>query len=217
MTRSEEIFENIQRAIREGELPAGYQATEPELATKFGVSRATLREALVKLEGKGTIEIIPRRGIRVLPLTIEDLQEIYEILTFLEPQVAATVAARKHDAKTLKPLEQAMTDMESSLKANDLDAWAEADERFHFALLDLHGNARLSQFVSILYDQAHRARMVTLRLRALPVQSSKEHREIFTAIKKGDPKACMSAFVAHRGRAAEELVSVLKQSGIRQL
>lgn len=53
-------------------------------------------------------------------------------------------------------MEQATTEMEAALTHNDLDAWADADDRFHLALLELHGNRRLLGFVTALNDQVHR-------------------------------------------------------------
>lgn len=63
-------------------LPPGYQAPEPELALRFGVSRTTIREALIRLEAEGLVELIPRRGARVLPIRADDMKEIYRNTVF---------------------------------------------------------------------------------------------------------------------------------------
>lgn len=114
-------------------------------------------------------------------------------------------------------MEQAVTDMEEALAREDLDAWAEADDRLHLALLDLHGNRRLRSVFLALNDQVHRARMVTLRLREAPVKSNEEHREILEGLRKGDPEATRRAFLNHRQRAAKELMDIPIKSGIGQL
>lgn len=217
MSRAAEVYDELKNEIRLGELPPGFQAPEPELAQKFEVSRSTIREALVRLEGEGFIELIPRRGARVLPLRIEDLKEIYQILALIEPNIAREIANRKPTEKDLASLEKAIIDMEKAVKKEDLDAWAQADDRFHLALLDLLDNARLSQFLSGMLDQAHRARMVTLRMRQLPVKSTQEQRDIFEAIKAGNPNKSYKTFSAHRERTNVELIEVLTKTGIRQL
>lgn len=217
LTRADEVYDVLKGEIRLNQMPPGYQAPEPELALRLGVSRTTIREALIRLQSDGLVELIPRRGARVLPLRVDDMREIYEILTSIEPDAAARLAARKPSALELAPMEEAAADMELALTHEDLDAWAEADDRFHLALLDLHGNRRLLGFVAALNDQVHRARMVTLRLREAPVRSNEEHQDILESLRNGDANAARQAFFEHRQRAAQELVGILVKSGIGQL
>ncbi len=216
-TRASDAYAELKEDIRANRMPPGYQAPEPELAARFGVSRATLREALVRLEAEGLVELIPRRGARVLPIRADDMREIYEIMMSLEPGAAYNLAACNPSPAELAPMDRAADEMEAALERGDLDAWAEADDRFHLTLLDLHGNRRLRGFVTALNDQIHRARMVTLRLRKPPIESNREHREILDCLKRGDAEGARHAFFMHRQRAAEELVNLLVNSGIGQL
>ena len=217
LSRVGDAYERLKDEIRSNHLPPGFQAPEPEIALRLGMSRTPVREALIRLEAEGLVELIPRRGARVLPILRADMQEIYEILTALEPEAAASLAERRPSAAELAPLDEATNRMESALAANDLDAWAEADDMFHRMLLALHGNERLSNFVSSLYDQAHRARIVTLRLRERPVRSTEEHREILEHLRSGDAKATHRAFRDHRQRAARELLALLDDLRLPQL
>ena len=216
-TRVADAYMRIKREIRANRMPPGYLAPEPEIAAGLGMSRTPVREALIRLEGEGLIELIPRRGARVLPLSAGDMREIYEILTALEPEAAASLAARNPSPEALAPLEDAVREMERALEKPDLDRWAEADDQFHRTLLMLHGNRRLSDYLGTLYDQAHRARMVTLRLRALPVKSTAEHREILTHLSLGDSSGARRVFRAHRKRATRELLGILDRYRLPQL
>lgn len=216
-TRADDAYHVLKSEIRMNRMPPGFQAPEPELSLRLGMSRATIREALIRLESERLVELIPRRGMRVLPLRADDMREIYEILTSLEPDVAARLAASRPSADALVTMETASSDMEAALTNGDLDAWAEADDRFHLGMLDLHGNGRLRGVVAELADQVHRARMVTLRLRQPPVKSNEEHRLILKCILEGNAEAARQAFLAHRQRAAKELVGILETSGIGQL
>ena len=210
-SRVEDAYERLKDEIRTNRMPPGFQAPEPEIALRLGMSRTPVREALIRLEAEGLVELIPRRGARVLPIQPEDMREIYEILTALEPDAAARLASRKPSKEELAPLAQATRDMEEALRKEDLDAWAEADDRFHVALLELQGNRRLKNFVMALYDQAHRARIVTMRMRDLPRKSTEEHREILEHLRRGDARATRRVFKEHRRRAAEELLGVLEK------
>lgn len=216
-SRVENAYERLKDEIRTNRLPPGLQASEPEIALRLGMSRTPVREALIRLEAEGLVELIPRRGARVLPIQPEDMREIYEILTALEPDAAARLASRKPSKEELAPLEKATRDMELALGREDLDAWAEADDQFHIALLELQGNRRLRSFVMALYYQAHRARVVTIRMRDLPRKSTEEHREILEHLCRGDARATRRVFKEHRRRAAEELLGILEKYRLGQL
>lgn len=215
--RTVDAYEQLKHEIRSNQLPPGYLIPEPEIALRLGMSRTPVREALVRLEAEGLVELVPRRGARVLPIHAADMQEIYEILTALEPEAAANLAARKLSADDLAPLTEATAEMEAALAADDLDRWAAADDRFHQTLLQLHGNRRLAEFVGALYDQAHRARMITLRLREWPTKSTAEHREILECLRRGDATAAREAFRSHRRRAMAELLSILENFQLPRL
>lgn len=216
-TRVVDAYERLKAEILENRMPAGFQATEPEIALKMGMSRTPVREALLRLEAEGLVELIPRRGARVLPISLDDMREIYEILTVLEPDVAYRLAQANLDKAALHELEQATEDMEQALADGDLDAWAAADNQFHRKLLALHGNKRLMNFVRTICDQAHRARMMTLRLREKPERSTHEHRAVMTYILQGDAEKARDTFRAHRENSAKELLRILEDLRLHNL
>ena len=181
-----DAYRRIKAEILENRMPPGFQALEPELAVRLAMSRTPVREALIRLQEEGLVEVVPRRGMRVLPLSPADMREIYEVLTCVESEAAAMVAASRPTEADLAPLHAATEDMERALAAEDLDAWAEADQRYHVALLELCENKRLVQVAFTHFDQAHRVRMFTLRLREFPVDSTREHREQVAVLQSGD-------------------------------
>lgn len=140
-----------------------------------------------------------------------------DVLTTVEPDIAGRLASENLSAAKLEPMSIIVDRMEMALKREDLDAWAAADDEFHLELFNLHGNRRLRGFIIALNDQVHRARMITLRLRALPVQSNREHQLILRHIQEGDAESARSAALGHRQRAAKELLQILEKSGIGQL
>ena len=217
LSRVNAAYDRLKADILDNTLPPGFMAPEPEIAERLGMSRTPVREALITLQSEGLVELIPRRGVRVLPISANDMREIYELLTLLEPEAAADVAGQVDNAATVAALDASTTRMEQALRANDLEAWARADDDFHRELLRAKGNHRLLAFVNNLFDQAHRARMVTLRLRALPWQSTEDHRAILTAITAGNARQARRIFRRHRQRAASELLGVLEKSRLSNL
>jgi DNA-binding GntR family transcriptional regulator len=207
----------MRRNILDNVWTVGFQATEIEIAELLGMSRTPVREALMRLQQEGLIKVTPRHGMRVLPVSPEDMKQIYQILTSLESTAAELVAARGLSAEELKPLRRASEAMDEALAADDLDAWAQADEQFHTHLLDLCGNEMLRSVVLNFWDRAHRARMVTLRIRPKPVNSTKEHGALVSAIRRGDVAKAGALQRAHRERAGEELLGLLTRLGLSAL
>ena len=115
--------------IFSGELAAGSDHLESELAGLLDMSRTPVREAVLTLESQGLLELRPRKGVRILPLSPEDMAEIYNVLTELESHAAERAAASGYDETELAPLAQAIDDMDAAIAATDLDAWAAADDR----------------------------------------------------------------------------------------
>jgi len=211
------VYAEIRRRILDNVYPPGFQALEQALATELGVSRTPLREALIRLQKEGLVEVVPRHGVRVLPVSPTDMKEIYEILSALESLAAELAARRRPSDAELAPLERASRDMARALEADDLDAWAEADERFHRKLVDLSGNRLLVQSVLSFWDRAHRARRFTLRLRPKPVSSTREQTALIERIRAGDPQGANELNRAHRERASRELLAILERYRLQQL
>ena len=213
----EVAYQRLRRQILDNTLPPGFRALEQELANRLGISRTPVREALIRLQKEGLVEVIPRHGMQVLPVSAADMKDIYEVLTALEGAAVEIVARRAPTEAELAPLVQASRDMAKALKNDELDAWAEADERFHRGLIELSGNRLLVEAVLNLWDRAHRARMSTLRLRTKPVVSTKEHTVLLERLRAGDVKGAVEANRAHRERASRELLEILERYRLQQL
>jgi DNA-binding GntR family transcriptional regulator len=213
----QDAYLRLKQEIRSNRLPPGFHGTEPEMAERLGMSRTPLREALVLLETDGLVEMKPRRGIYILPILPQDMQEIYELLTAIEPEAAASLAARQLSDDQLQPLSDETSKMEQALEDDDLEAWADADDMFHRALLTLHGNQRLLSFANSLFDQAHRARVITLRMREKPYRSTQEHKEVVQHIRDGDVEKAQIIYRQHRERTGAELMAILDKYKLQQL
>ncbi|MEW8384352.1 MAG: GntR family transcriptional regulator, partial [Candidatus Thiodiazotropha taylori] len=89
---TERLFDALQRAIVEGEIPQGSKISEPELARQHGVSRGSLREAMARLEVRKLVERKPNLGARVVTLSYEQLIEIFQLREALEGMAARLAA-----------------------------------------------------------------------------------------------------------------------------
>ncbi|WP_436398959.1 GntR family transcriptional regulator [Roseobacter sp. S98] len=207
----------LRRLIFAGELSPGSDHLETELAERLGMSRTPVREAALMLEAQGLVEVRPRRGIRILPVSPEDMQEIYDILTELEALAASRAASIPPAERDLEPLERSIADMEAALQSEDRQAWADADERFHTELVRLGGNRRIEAITAMMADQVRRARAMTLYMRPAPVKSHEDHRGVLEAIRAGDAETARAIHHAHRTDAGKMLIALLRQHRFHQL
>lgn len=216
-TAAEQAHARLKALILDNLLAPGAQLLEAELALRLGLSRTPVREAMVRLQQEGLVAITPRHGMRVLPIAVEDMREIYDVLTSLEPMAAELLARRADPAAGLDRLQAACDAMEAALAAQDRPAWARADEAFHLGLAELCGNRRLAGMVMQVWEQSHRARLFTLNQRPLPKQSTAEHRRVLQAIAAGDAERAQALYRRHRQRSGTELIALIERSGVAWL
>ncbi|MBB3182019.1 GntR family transcriptional regulator [Variovorax sp. Sphag1AA] len=211
------VYGTLKLRILRNQLSGGSQLLEDTVAAELGVSRTPVREALARLEAEGLVEPIPRHGYRVLPITMDDIREIYEVLSPLETVAAELLAQKKPNSTEVKALQEAVDKMATALKADNLDAWAEADESFHARLVDLCGNRRLAKVAHLLFAQSHRVRLFTLHLRDKPSSSVKHHAALVDAIRKGRPDLARQIHAGQRDNWTATIAQLLERLSIHQL
>jgi DNA-binding GntR family transcriptional regulator len=216
-SQADRAYAALRRLVLDNELPAGTQILEQEAAAKLGMSRTPVREAMLRLARDGMVEIRSRHGMRILPISADDMAEIYDLLYGLESTAAEIVAERGVTGNQMAELDRAVADMDTALSAEDLTKWAAADERFHLLLVELTGNRRLIEAVATYWDQAHRVRVATLRLRPRPTRSNEDHRKLVDAIRRRDGRTARDVHSEHRRRSGKMLVELLRQLGLKSL
>lgn len=217
MSNTASAVDSLRALIFDGSLAAGSDHLESELALRLGMSRTPVREAVLTLAAQGLLDVRPRKGVRILPISSADMREIYDVLTELESMAAANAARAKHPPIAFEPLAQTIKDMEMALSADDRDAWAHADDRFHTELVRLGGNSRVVMIVGMMADQVRRARAVTLYMRPMPSQSNADHRGVLEAIRNGDAAAAERIHRAHRVAAKDMLTNLLDRHRLQHI
>lgn len=214
-SHSQIALDLLRELIFSGELPAGTDHLESELAQRLNMSRTPIREATLLLEAQGLLKIRARKGVRIMSLTVKDMDEIYEILTELESIAAFSAARGKHDPKMLSKLKICVEKMERSIEDESREAWANADENFHNELVKLGGNKRIQLLVENFNDQVRRVRNMTLYLRPLPSKSNQDHRELYDAIAAGKATEARKIHRRHRIQTGKMLIELLKNNGFK--
>ncbi len=211
VSRVDQAYEEIRGRIVNNEYPPSHQVLEHELAAELGMSRTPVREALIRLENEKFVQIVPRHGMRVVPLSLNDLRDVYDVLTALELTAIERLARSGLDDSAAAALAKALDDMDTALKKRDFDGWVSADERFHRTVTDVCGNSRLASMAFMLWDQSHRARLTTVRMRPALEVSNREHRAVVDAIRRGDWRDAVAKHAKHRARTSREILRLLEE------
>lgn len=209
LSRVELAYRQLKNNILSNEFPPGFQALEPEIAKKLGVSRTPVREALIRLEAEKLIELIPRRGMRVLPLVPDDIIEINQVLMGLECTAVELLAKKQCGLDVLRPMVDSIEEMEASVNKETIDDWARAEEKYHRLLVNLSGNKRLAVLVENVRAQAYRARIITLKLRPKPLTSTRAYRDVYEHIARGEWQMAKTRHYDHRIEIGNILIEVL--------
>ncbi len=136
VTSADRVLHAIQQAIVEGDIPAGSKISEPELARRFDVSRAPLREALARLERCHLIERIPNMGARVVTLSAQGLEALYQIREELEG-LACRLAAENMSDEEIHQLNQLLDQHLSTQRVREGESYYQeaGDLDFHYRII----------------------------------------------------------------------------------
>lgn len=217
MPARDRAYHDLKFRILEGRLPPGTSLLETEVASLLSLSRTPVREALIRLEEEGLVEVRPRHGITVKALSIEELEQIYQVFSTLEVKAAQLTARRGLSEAEYAKLDGILVQMEKATGKKDIAHWSHLDDAFHSEIVALCGNPRLQGMLRQLWDQQYRARVAIVHLRPLPVQSDEEHRAILKAIHARDEAAATRLHQQHRDRADVLVLSLLRHPGASSL
>jgi DNA-binding GntR family transcriptional regulator len=205
------VAERLRQAIIDSELPLGSELSEVGLATKLGVSRTPVREALSMLQLQGMVNIIPQKGSYVFFPTEQDILDICEYRIVIELRAVSFSMARRRDA-TLAMLEQALAAMEEARGRSDPVAYSRADTSFHEAFIRNCRNRYLEESYTLASGPIATLRThLSAPLAGVQDRSFVEHRQIRDAFAGGDIVGIESILVRHILGTRESYLAALQQ------
>jgi DNA-binding GntR family transcriptional regulator len=182
-TAPERIADQVRASILDGSLAPGTQLTEVQLAERLGVSRGPVREAMQRLIQEGLLRAERHRGVFVMELGLEDVQDVYLARKAIETEAARRVLDRDPSELVAK-LEAIVKDMRAAEKAKKRSAMVEADLRFHEALVEAAGSKRLSRMFRTLVAETRLAMAVGFEYPEWSYPAA-DHQTIVDALKRG--------------------------------
>ena len=206
----EEITHRLQSLVETGDLKPGDRLPpERQLASLFGVSRNSVREAIKSLEQKGVLESRPGAGTFITAGSEADLArqfgeifaqerhrlgDIFELRLLLEPQIAH-LAAQRISARTLQELHGIMAAYDQALR--DGRPVYEIDQSFHDAIAAATGNTSIVRLMEEMHDMLSESRDEALQSPARSRTSLEAHMKILEALRRRDPQGARAAMTEH--------------------
>jgi DNA-binding GntR family transcriptional regulator len=213
MSLTNSAYGELKALILHGVIAPNAQVDEKAVAARLGMSRTPVREALLRLEHEGLVEIERGRGIVVRALSSGDMREIYQAVTGLEVMAVFLLTATHPARDTLEPLQAALERMHQATGSSDLEQWGEADEAFHRGLLLLCGNSRISRAGLQFRDLSQRAHLVAMRLQPLDylARSADAHQQLADLILAGDADKAAAAHFRQRRCGEDMLITAVEK------
>jgi DNA-binding GntR family transcriptional regulator len=205
-----QIAGRIGEAVIDERFAPGERLKEVDLATAFGVSRTTVREALRILESRGLVRILPQRGAQVTQLSRHELENLFEIRAVLLG-LAGRGAARHHDADDLALLRPRLAALRSA--RDDAKAYGRSSAEMVDCVARLSRNEQLAEMIAEFAQRIGRYTRLGLASRERRAQSVARWKDLLDAIAAGDERAAeaISRRLAIENRDAA-LVAIAKRT-----
>lgn len=227
-SRTQDAVDQLLDAIIAGTLTAGEQLPpEGQLATEFGVSRLTLREAVRLLQAQGVIVQVPGSRHRIAPVSEwtgmdavvrharsagqrrRSSLELLEVRVMIETG-AAQLAAERRTAEHLEALEAALRRMVQHHEAGDVDGFVAADLEFHETILRAADNRILIAAMLPLTSMLAETRGETSAVPEIREHAIREHGRLVEAIGAGVAVAARDAMWDHMMQTRDDLVALVQ-------
>lgn len=195
--------------------PPGAKITEADLTSRYSVSRNTIREAIAHLLSNGLLEKVANKGVYVRRITSDDLQELFRLRELLEMEAMTQIIRSGEIPSDLIRYAEALEQVDSSLYWDEkvMDSYIRADIRFHQALVEAAGSARLNRLYDTIIAEVmfciylvHRRIPMDgedLKRHKLPPDRLNQHRRIVEALEKKDLALATEVISKHMKSACE--------------
>jgi len=195
-TLTERAYQSLRDDILSNRLPPDTPLQEATIAAALDVSRGPVREAFRRLEAEGLISLIPRRGAVVKSLSMEEFLDAYRVREALEV-LAVRLATARLENDHLERLEYLHQQMLQHVAREEVDAFFDANTRFHELFVEQSGNPKLQDVYYPLVNQMLRYRMRSLSLRGGMQRSCEEHQAILEAVRAKDAERAAHLLSEH--------------------
>ncbi|RXG86040.1 GntR family transcriptional regulator [Bradyrhizobium zhanjiangense] len=199
-----QVFERLRNAIVALELPPGAPLSRAELAGQFGVSSTPVRDALMRLEEEGLVDVFPQHATVVSRIDVDRAQQAHFLRQALELEIVRLLATNP-DQSLVISLDHAITLQQQFAKAGDFESFIAGDNDFHAQLYAAAGKQELWTLVRSRSGHIDRLRRLHLPSPGKAQNIVRHHRLITRAIEAGDAEAAQQHLRKHLSGTLSEL------------
>lgn len=207
---SEEIASHLRELIMSGSLRGGQQVNIESLARDLKTSPTPIREALQALRGEGFVQVEPRRGYHISPLSRRDIEDMFLVQGLVSGELAAR-AAEAADEEFIQEIIETQHQLEQTDVLADGDKIQQLNFQFHRLINLKESSPKLSWFLSVLNRYVPRILWSTID--DWHRESVGGHQAIIEAIRTNNPAGAREAMRVHIERAGTLLTSYLEKQG----
>lgn len=209
-TLSSAIMDRLRQDILDGTHPAGTQLRQDALAQTYSVSRIPVREALFQLEAEGFVRIVPHKGAIVSGLSIDEIDDVFELRKLLEPRLLAS-SAPAMSAEHFAAVAGMETAFEEAMSEGDIARWGVLNADFHMALYARATQPRTLSIVSGLLQTSDRYTRLQLQRGSSIERAQREHNELIALCRAGQVPQAQRLLIDHIEMVRCDLVAVLQE------
>jgi DNA-binding GntR family transcriptional regulator len=195
-SQGEVAYAALRRRIIQCELEPGERITEAQLASETAIGKTPVREALTRLIQEGLVRSIPGHGYEVTPITLGDVQDLFNFRLIVEP-AAAQLAAGHVNATDLRRLDDLCAARFSTVEMESESHFLQANYLFHTTIADASGNRRLAEAVRRALEESERLFHLSNVLRNRSDEVAHEHKDLVDALIAGDGELARKLTLIH--------------------
>lgn len=192
---ADEVYEQLMDAIMKREISGEDRLVQERLAAELNISRTPVREALMRLEQEGVLEVSSRGSFRLYQMNDKEIRELYQARAAVEGQCARILADRpKPDVlaalrKTIK--------LEESIEGADAKAYFDANRAIHRKFVEMAGNRFLLEMFDMIWGKAMAFHLFATIETVDLAQSLGDHMALVDVIESGDKSLALEVFTDH--------------------
>jgi DNA-binding GntR family transcriptional regulator len=201
-------YEEIKRRIIRCEFRPGEYLNEAYISTMIGAGRTPVHQAISRLMLEGMVEIIPRKGVIVKPISLDEVLQIIEVRLMLELN-CARFAAERADQDDISTLRSLLASAQNATRVPNTEKMMLIDREFHLALARTARAPVLADILRNLHERSLRFWFISLNQPHHHVAVQKQHSDIVEAIEARDPDAAERAMRVHIEATRQNIVRSL--------
>lgn len=186
----EQVYQYLREEMQSGRLLQGSTINPTELSERLGISKTPLRDALIRLESEGFVEILPRRGVKVNTITLRDVKNFYDIIGALEGRVILDVFERLEQSH-IDELRRLNSEMRDAIETEAFDVYYTSNLDFHEVYLELSGNMELRRLIKPMKQRLYDFPRLGY-IKEWEFRNCDEHERFINLIEAGDRKGSAS-------------------------